>query len=139
MADEGATAADPSGAGNHDDADWLERTATIVSAALVLALLALLLWDAFHPDEGPQLEATVGHTRIVGTQHYLFVNVENTGDEAAREVEVSVDLATLDSTDHATFRIDWLPGKSVRHGVVILPRSPSVGTVRARVTGYAEP
>ena len=119
--------------------DWLERTATIVSGAIVLGLLSLLLWDAFHADADPALLAQVTGSRAVGTHHYVSVSVRNAGDVAVRDVDVAVDLVSPDSTDHATFQVDWVPGKSVRHGVVILPRPLSAGKVNAAVTGYLEP
>jgi uncharacterized protein (TIGR02588 family) len=119
--------------------DWLERIASAVSALLVAGLFALLVWDAVRHHSAAEFTARVGEHRAVGEQHYLAVSVENTGDRAVRDVEVSVTLAAADSTDEATFTIDWLPGKSTRHGMVILPRDPSGGRVRAAVTGFAEP
>jgi uncharacterized protein (TIGR02588 family) len=119
--------------------DWLERTATIVSALLVAALLALLLWDATREHAPAELTATAGKDHPVGMQHYLAVSVENAGDRAARDVEVSVSLTAADSTDEATFVIDWIPGKSTRHGTAIFPRDPASGKVTATVKGFAEP
>ena len=119
--------------------DWIERTATIISALIVATLLALLLWDAIRTHSAAELEARPGEHRAVGALHYLEVSVENRGDRAVRDVEVDVSLAAGDSTDQASFTIDWLPGKSSRHGMVIFPRDPSTGTVRAVVTGFAEP
>ena len=119
--------------------DWLERTATIVSALLVAALLALLLWDATREHAPAELTAKAGKDHPVGTQHYLAVSVENPGDRAARDVEVTVSLTAADSTDEATFVIDWIPGKSTRHGTAIFPRDPAGGKVTATVKGFAEP
>ena len=119
--------------------DWLERTATIISGLLVATLLALLIWDAVRTHAPPDLTARPGKDRVAGGQHYLSVSVENAGDLAVRDVEVTVSLTAADSTDEATFTIDWVPGKSTRHGVVIFARDPATGRVTAAVTGFAEP
>ena len=119
--------------------DWVERTATIISALLVAALLALLIWDAVRTHTAAEFRTKVGESHVVGAEHYLEISVENTGDRAARDVQVSVSLTAADSTDEATFTIDWLAGRSTRHGIVILPRDPASGRIRAAVTGFAEP
>lgn len=105
-------------------ADWVERTATIVSGLLVASLVALLLWDAFRTHMPAEVTATAGKVRAVGSQHYLSVSVENTGDRAVRDVEISVSLTAADSTDEAIFTVDWIPGKSRRHGIAILRATP---------------
>ena len=119
--------------------DWLERTATIISGLVVATLIALLIWDAVRTHAPAELTAKAGSSRAVGGQHYLSVSVDNTGDRAARDVEVTVSLTAADSTDEATFTIDWVPGKSRRSGIVILPRDPATGRVTATVTGFANP
>ena len=119
--------------------DWVERAATIISTLLVAALLALLIWDAVRTHTPAELRTKVGESHVVEGAHYLEISVENTGDRAARDIEVSVSLTAADSTDEATFTIDWLAGRSTRHGMVILPRDPASGRVRARVTGFVEP
>jgi uncharacterized protein (TIGR02588 family) len=119
--------------------DWVERLATIVSALLILALLALLILDAVRTHAAAEFRTRVGEARVVGTDHYVEISVENIGDRAARDVEVTVTLTAADSTDEASFVVDWLPGKSTRHGVAILPRDPASGKVTATVKGFAEP
>ena len=132
----------PRGKAEHDDAersDWVERLATIVSSVLILTLLALLTWDAVRTHAAAEFRTKVGDARVVGTDHYVEVSVENIGDRAARDVEVTVTLTAADSTDQARLIIDWVAGKSTGHGMVILPRDPASGRVRAAVTGFAEP
>ena len=119
--------------------DWLERTATVISVLIVATLFGLLTRDAVRTHSAADLEARAGDHRAVGSQHYMEVSVENRGDRAVRDVEIDISLVAGDSTDTARFTIDWLPGKSTRHGTAIFPRDPSAGTVRASVRGFAEP
>ncbi len=119
--------------------DGVERAATIISALLVATLVGLLIWDAVRTHAAAEFVTKVGESRVVGAMHYVEISVENTGDRAVRDVEVSVSLAAADSTDQARFTIDWLAGKSTRHGMVILPRDPASGRIKAMVTGFAEP
>ena len=122
-----------------EHSDWVERLATIVSSLLILTLLVLLIRDAVRTLAAAEFRTKVGESRVVGIDHYLEVSVENTGDRAARDVEVTVTLTAADSTDQARFVIAWVAGKSTGHGIVILPRDPASGRVRAAVTGFAEP
>ena len=63
----------------------------------------------------------------------------NVGDEAAREVEVRVVTEAGETGPEGHFSLDWLPGRSTRRGVAVLPRSVPVEQLRAEVSGYAKP
>ena len=120
--------------------DWIERLATLISAAVVLAVVAVLVWDAVHPDRPPALEATSGAPKIVGRQWHVPITVRNGGDVAVQEVNVRVALQRPDSaaTD-VDIRIDWLPGRSEREIDAVFATDPSRGKLVTAVQSFDAP
>ena len=135
--------AENEGKGGRDDSsgpDWVERLATIISAALVLAVIAVLVWDAVHPDRPAALDASTGTPRAVGSHWHVPIIVRNSGDVAVQEVSVSVALAHPDtSVKDIDIRIDWLPGRSQREIDAVFPVDPSRGKLTAEVRSFDEP
>ena len=120
--------------------DWVERLATIVSGLLVLGVIAVLLWDAVHPDRPPALEASTGTPTAVGRHWHVPIIVKNSGDVAVQEVNVSVSLAHPDTTVRdIDIRIDWLPGRSERAIDAVFAVDPSRGKLTAEVQSFDEP
>jgi uncharacterized protein (TIGR02588 family) len=120
--------------------DWAERLATLISSALVLAVVAVLAWDAAHPDRPAALDASAGTPRMVGRHWHVPIVVRNSGDVAVQEVNVSVGLEHPDTTvKDIDIRIDWLPGRSEREIDAVFAVDPSRGTLRAEVESFDEP
>ena len=119
--------------------DALELTATWVSGVLLVAMLVFLVWDANQPSRPPSFETSIESLEQRGSHAYATVVVRNTGDDAARTVEVRVMPEGGDTKSEARFTLDWLPGRSTRRGVAVLPSDVARGNLRADVTGYAEP
>jgi uncharacterized protein (TIGR02588 family) len=121
----------------------LERTATIISTLIVLAFLSVLVWDGVHPNAS---NSFVFHTRKFELRNKAYraeVEVENTGDDAAKGVIVHVELLGRDTTLAETdLTIDWLPGKSKHVAVGFFPK-PEGGSevigVKPEVHGYVAP
>ena len=121
-------------------ADWFERAATWASAAILLALLGLLAWDAVRSDAPPEFRTQIQPPRAVGSWFHVPVTVHNVGDAPAQGVEVTVSVRVGDSTAaEGSFTIDWLPGRSSRRGVAVLGADPARGRIAAAVRGYTEP
>jgi uncharacterized protein (TIGR02588 family) len=121
----------------------LERAATIASALIVLFLLSVLVWDAVHPNAPPSFRVHPGKVEIRDNAYRAEVDVENTGDDAAKSVMVHLELVGRDTTLAETdLTIDWLPGRS-RHRVVgFFPRpegAAEVIGVKPEVHGYSAP
>jgi len=121
----------------------LERAATIVSALIVLFLLSVLVWDAVHPNAPPSFRVHPGKVEMRDNAYRAEVDVENTGDDAAKGVMVHVELVGRDTILAETdLTIDWLPGRS-RHRVVgFFPRpegAAEVIGVKPAVHGYSAP
>jgi uncharacterized protein (TIGR02588 family) len=119
----------------------LERGTTIVSAILVLFLLSVLVWDAFHPNTSPTFTARTIKTEERANGYRAEIEVANTGDDAAKSVIVHVEMLGRDTTFAETdLTIDWLPGRS-RHVVVGFWPKPGgpVIAVQPEVRGYSNP
>jgi len=119
-------------------ADALELSATWISVALIAALIAFLVWDAAQPSRPPQFTVVMDSVSRRGANVYVPISVKNTGDEAARMVEVRVVAVGIEAAE-AHFTIDWVPGRSTRRGVAVFPDSLRGGTFKAAVEGYAAP
>ncbi|MEX2153690.1 MAG: hypothetical protein WD825_10155 [Gemmatimonadaceae bacterium] len=63
--------------------DALELAATAASAAIIVALVAFLVWDAFQPSRPAAFEAVIEAREQRDGQLYVPVAIRNTGDEAA--------------------------------------------------------
>lgn len=120
--------------------DWVERLATIISAVLVVAVVAVLVWDAVHPDRPVSLDVSTGTPTAVGRHWHVPIVVRNSGDVAAQEVNVSVSLQHPDTTVRdIDIRIDWLPGRSERAIDAVFAVDPSRGKLTAEVQSFDEP
>jgi len=121
-------------------ADWLEKAATAVSGIILVAILAYLVWDGVHANTPAAVTAvSAGTGEIRGESRYVPVAVENAGDEAVRDVKVSVETTAGGQKVEGEFEIEWLPGHSRRQGVAILPKESVGQPLRATVKGYAIP
>lgn len=120
--------------------DWVERLATIISALLVLGVVAVLVWDAVHADRPASLDVSTGRPSAVGRHWHVPIVVRNSGDVAVQEVNVSVSLQHPDTTVRdIDIRIDWLPGRSERAIDAVFAVDPSRGKLTAEVQSFDEP
>lgn len=120
--------------------DWIERLATIVSAALVLGVIAVLVWDAVHPDRPPALDVSTRTPKAVGRHWHVPIVVRNSGDVAVQEVDVRVSLQRPDTTVRdIDIRIDWLPGRSQREIDAVFAVDPAKGKLTAEVQSFDQP
>jgi uncharacterized protein (TIGR02588 family) len=120
----------------------LEIAATIVSGCLVALILAVLVWDALHPNASPAFSVTTSPVTVVGDAYRVVATVRNTGDDAAKAVVVHVELVASDSTLAETdLIIDWLPGRSSHEviGYLLRPKGNEAARVTAAVRGYTAP
>ena len=121
-------------------ADWLEKLVTALSAVLLLTILAVLVWDGFHDNTPAAVTAvSAGDGEVRGDSRYVPVTVENAGDEAVRDVAVSVETTAAGEKVEGEFTLDWLPGKSKREGVAVLPKESQGQPLKATVKGYVIP
>ena len=120
--------------------DWVERLATVISAVLVVGVIAVLVWDAVHPDRPASLDVSTGRPTAVGRHWHVPIVGRNSGDVAVQEVNVSVSLQHPDTTVRdIDIRIDWLPGRSERAIDAVFAVDPSRGRLTAEVQSFDEP
>ncbi len=117
----------------------LEWTVFAVSAALVLALVAVLGWNATESDGPPRLVVVVGTAAPrEGGGVAVPVTVRNDGPETAAEVEVEVMEDGGDAAMRARIRFDYVPRHSERRGMAVF-EAPPRGRVSGRVVAFTEP
>lgn len=120
--------------------DWVERLATIISAVLVLGVIAVLTWDAVHHDRPASLDVSTGRPTAVGRHWHVPIVVRNSGDVAVQELNVSVSLQHPDTTVRdIDVRIDWLPGQLERAIDAVFAVDASRGKLEAEVQSFDEP
>lgn len=121
----------------------LEIVATAISTLLVAALVCVLVWDAFHPNTPPAFTTHPGRVAVTNRAYRVPVRVRNSGDDAAKAVDVHLELMASDSVlAESDLTIDWLPGNTSRELVGLFARPSSGPTptgVRAEVRGYVTP
>jgi uncharacterized protein (TIGR02588 family) len=119
---------------------WLERVATLISALLVAGMLGVLIRDSTHEDTPPAFETVAGRPETSGKSVRVPVEIRNTGDEAAHNIQVHIELRAADSVlAESDLTVDWLAGRS-KHDVVGFFEAPTLPfTAHAEVRGYTEP
>jgi uncharacterized protein (TIGR02588 family) len=121
----------------------LEIIATAASALLIAGILAVLAWDAVHPNMPPAFTTHPGPVAMSGASYRVPVSVHNAGDDAAKAVDVHLELVAADSVlAESDLTIDWLPGRTSKEVVGLFARpasAPAPTGVRAEVRGYATP
>ena len=95
-----------------------EKIATAMFALLIALLVAVLIWDAAHPDAPARLTVDVSPPAVVGPQYQVPVTVHNRGDKSAKDVVVHFELDDAAANDsviaESDLTVDWLPRESSR-------------------------
>jgi uncharacterized protein (TIGR02588 family) len=121
-------------------ADWLEKLATTVAGLLLAGIVGFLAWDGVHDNTPAAITAvSAGIGEVRAESWYVPVTVENTGDEAVRDVAITVESTANGQKVDGEFELDWLPGRSRREGVAVLPKEAVGQPVNAMVKGYVIP
>lgn len=115
--------------------------ATFIGSCLILALVAVLVMSQLvgsHTPAAPRAVAT-GVVRAVNGQHHVDVEVSNTGDETAANVQVRLEFVVDGETTEAHQIVDFLAGGERVTLVFLLDKAPFEGQLNVAVTGYADP
>ena len=124
-------------------AGTLEIVATAISVLLVAIIVGVLVWDAVHPNTSPSFTAVPGTLTEDGSLYRVPVTIENSGDDAAKAVDVHLELLAADSVlAESDLTVDWVPGKTRKELVSYFARptsGPPPSGVRAEVRGYVVP
>lgn len=124
----------PRGPRQHTAAEW---TTLVLSSVLIAAVVAAVVYlSVTRGDAPPAFQAALQAAEARSGRFYLPVTVTNTGDVAAREIRVRVELRTGDTTESSTFTIELLAAGASDDGVAIFSSDPAQGTVQALVESF---
>jgi len=117
----------------------LEWTVFGVSVAIIGTVAGLLLHQHLTAGNRPaEIVLTVGQPVAAGQGYAVPIEVRNSGDTAAEDVQVSVTLQSAEP-EESDVTIPYVPYRSSRRGWVMFSRAPGTARVEARVLGYREP
>jgi uncharacterized protein (TIGR02588 family) len=117
------------------DKNWLEWTVFWSSLALVLAVVAYLVYAATtQGDRPPRLSVTLGAAVPVPGGFGVPVSVSNSGDNTAENVRVEVSLEGHDERGHLV--LAFVPQQATRRGWVTFRARPDPARLRASILGY---
>lgn len=120
--------------------NWLEKAVTAASGIALLIIVAVLIWDGVRPNRPAAVAAvSAGLGEVRGESWYVPVAVRNAGDEAVRDVQITVELLLNGKTEEGSFTVDWLPGRSTRQGVAVLPKEAAGRELKTTVKGFVIP
>ena len=117
-------------------AEWVSLG---VSAAVVLAVVALILAQVPGEDEPAAPAARIDEVREVEGSYHVEVMVENLGHAAATQVQVVAELTTPEATYTGDQTVEILSGGAERSLVFVFTEDPSSGDLRVDVSGFATP
>lgn len=115
-------------------AEWVSLAG---SAAVVLAVVALILAQVPGEDEPAAPSARIEDVRHVEGGYHVDVTVENLGDAPAVQVHVAAELTTPEATYTGDQTLEILSGKEERSLVFVFTEDPSSGDLRVDVSGFA--
>jgi len=126
---------------DHEDrSGLLERIFTILSLVVILAMTGYLVKETFGTPPPASFEVEVAAPQLRGDYTAVEVFVKNTGEQAAKAVNVRGEIANgPDGPIEAEATLDWLPGSSRRRVTLVFAGDQTTTTPEVRVLGYEEP
>lgn len=132
--DDGAGGAD--GRGRRSTAEWV----TFGFSCAVVGVVVALLLTGLGGEQPPAPEARPhGPVEQVGGSFHVTIEVQNTGDGGASDVQVHAELTVGDEVYESDVAVDFLAADQRDEVLVVFPVDPSSGELDVRVTGYREP
>ncbi|MGD9701344.1 MAG: TIGR02588 family protein [Acidimicrobiia bacterium] len=111
-----------------------------VSCLVLLVVAGLVALEMVGTDDPPAPTASqVGPTRVVDDHFFVPVEVVNTGDVTAANVQVSAELTIGDETATGDQTVDFLGGGERVELSFSFDDDPALGELTIRVSSYAVP
>ena len=126
-----------SGTEGRSVAEWVTLVGSCAVLLVVISLIAIQMRDPLTPPA--PVAAVAGDVRDVEGQYHVPVDVHNTGELTAANVQVSAELEIDGDTTSADQTIDFLAGGEHVNLVFIFADDPATGILTVTVTGYTEP
>lgn len=126
------------GAGRRSRWEWV---AAAVSTALVLAVVGYLLYDAVaRPRTPPSIQVAADTVLRSGGLWLVEFRARNAGYKTAAAVKIEGELLRADSSVEISEAVlDYVPGRSERHGGLFFRHDPRAYRLELRAHGYQEP
>lgn len=120
--------------------NWLEWTVFGLSAVIILAVVAVLAFEAATvADSPPQLSISLGDAVTQPAGYSIPLTVENTGGNTAENVNLELTIEHNGETETGECQIAFVPRQSSGECWVMLSENPQDGEVKARVLGFEQP
>jgi uncharacterized protein (TIGR02588 family) len=128
------------GEGGGHKSRW-EWVAAAVSTVLVLGVVGYLLYDAVaRPRTPPSLRVAADTVLQADGLWLVEFRATNDGHETAAAVKIEGELMQADSSvESSEAMLDYVPGRSVRHGGLFFRHDPRAYRLELRAHGYQEP
>ena len=128
------------GAGGGVKSRW-EWVAAAVSTVLVLAVVGYLLYDAVaRPQTPPSVQVRADTVLQADGLWLVRFRATNHGHQTAAGLKVEGELMRADSSVETSEAVlDYVPGRSVRHGGLFFRHDPRAYRLELRALGYQEP
>jgi uncharacterized protein (TIGR02588 family) len=110
-----------------------------LSAAAIVALVALLVYDGVTRTGEPRLEIRLAAPVAQNGTWVVPVTIENDGGVAATNVDVEVELDANGQRSTSTVTVSFAPGGTAVRAAVAFDRDPASGTLTPRILGYELP
>ena len=116
---------------------WFELLLALVSAAVILALVAYLAWLGWRgsSDRSPEIAVVLDGPRSLGTGWLVPFEASNRGDRPAGQL--TLELTAGDERAETT--VDFLAAHSSIRGGFFLSGDPGASPLNARALGFVEP
>ena len=120
----------------HSAAEWITL---ILSSLLIAGVAGAVVYFTITHGDAPSsftTEPQPAETRGDPGIFYVPVQVTNTGDEPAQEIQVRVELQSGDQTETAVFTIDLLAAGESEEGTAVFRSDPSQGEIQTVVESF---
>jgi uncharacterized protein (TIGR02588 family) len=118
----------------------LEWIVFAASGMLIAGVVGVLVYGAATGgNRPPSLSITRGTAENTAGGFALPLEVRNTGDTTAEDVQIEVTLTIGSETERSEAELPFVPHRSHRRVWVTFKNEPARGRLDARVLGYREP
>jgi TIGR02588 family protein len=123
------------------DPHWAEWATGVVSAVIVLAMIAWIAGETLlQEDLPPSFSLTVTAVTPVENGHRVEFDILNKGTLTAAAVSVRGEIMEQGQPiDDAEVTFDYVAGKSKASGGVVFTEDPAGRDVQLRAMGYTDP
>jgi uncharacterized protein (TIGR02588 family) len=124
-----------------DNPGWIEWATGLLSAVLVIAMLAWVAWEAVTEKASPpEFTVTTTGRQMVDGGYRVTFDIANRAAETASAVVVRGEMLREGGViEQADVTFDYVPARSIAKGAVFFSRDPGADQIRLRAIGYTTP